>query len=303
MAKEGFVNLNGVKLHYLDWGGTGKPLVLLTGVGATSKYYGGLAPKLTKRFKVFGLTRRGHGQSDRSLECNLDVLVEDIRHFLDAMSIERAILVGHSMAGFEMPLFAERYPQRVEAIVFMDAIYPKMDSEPDFSDDPTNALPAVKPTAEDFASLDAYFAYRRKARPAWARIWCKAIEDDILEYVKISPDGRIEETMDDELFSRIWKEVSSQYPKYQKVNCPMLAIMPMGQYHPDVTLDASDDIQKIADKYWQERVLPFIQETIKSFCQTAPKARVVELDTPNHRAFMAKEDETVEAIFDFLSTT
>lgn len=77
----------------------------------------------------------------------------------------------------------------------------------------------------------------------------------------------------------------------------------MCHYHPNVPLDASDDIQKIANKYWQERVLPFIQETIKSFCQTAPKARVVELDTPNHRTFMAKEDETVEAIFDFLSTT
>jgi pimeloyl-ACP methyl ester carboxylesterase len=165
MTKEGFVNLNGVKLHYLDWGGTGKALVLLTGLGATSKYYGGLAPKLTKRFKVLGLTRRGHGQSDRPAEYNLDILVEDIRHFLDAMDIKQAILVGHSMAGFEMPLFAIRYPQRVEAIVFMDAIYPKMDSEPDFSDDPTNALPSVEPSADDFASLDAYFAHKRKARP------------------------------------------------------------------------------------------------------------------------------------------
>ena len=303
MTKEGFVNLNGVKLHYLDWGGTGKPLVLLTGLGATSKYYGGLAPKLTKRFKVLGLTRRGHGQSDRPAEFNLDIFVEDIRHFLDAMGIERAILVGHSMAGFEMPLFARRYPQRVEAIVYMDAIYPKMDSEPDFSDDPTNALPSIEPTADDFASLNAYFAYKRKARPDWARIWCKAIEDDLLECVRIEADGRIQETSDDEYFGRIWQEVASQYPEYEKVKCPMLAIFPIGHYHPSVPLNVSDEIQKAANKYWQERVLPFIQETIKSFRQTAPKAHIVELDTPYHRIFLAREDETVGAIFDFLPTT
>lgn len=303
MTKEGFVNLDGVKLHYLDWGGTGKPLVLLTGLGATAKYYGGLAPKLAKRFKVLGLTRRGHGRSDRPAECNLDYFVEDIHHYLDAMEIEQAILVGHSMAGYEMPLFAIRYPQRVEAIICMDAIYQKMDSEPDFSDDPTNGLPSIEQTPDDFASLDAYFAYYKKARPEWARIWCKAIEEDLLEYVKISDDGRIEETRDSEFFSRIWKEIEPHYPEYEKVKCPILAITPVGHYHPGVPLDTSEDIQKAANKYWQERVLPFIQETIKSFRQSAPTAHIVELDTPNHRVFLAKEDETVRAIFDFLPTT
>jgi len=303
MTKEDFINLDGVTLHYLDWGGTGRPVVLLAGLSRTAKGYDALAPKLTKRFKVLGLTRRGHGRSDHAAEYNLDVFVEDIRHFLDAMRIKRTILVGHSMAGFEMPLFAIRYPQRVEAIVCMDAIFPKLDSEPDFSDDPIDALPSVKPTPDDFASLDAFFAYQRKARPAWARIWCKAVEDDILEYVRISADGRVEETRDEELFRQIWKEVSSKRPEYDKVNCPILAIMPVGHYHPHVPVDASYDIQQKADKYWQEKVLPFTQEKINSFRQTAPEAKVVELDTPIHRIFTAKEDETVEAIFNFLPTT
>ena len=83
----------------------------------------------------------------------------------------------------------------------------------------------------------------------------------------------------------------------------MLAIMPTGHYHPSVPLDATDDIKNAANKYWQERVLPFIQETIKSFRQVAPAAHIVELDTPYHRVFLAKEDETVQAIFDFLPTT
>lgn len=302
MPKEGFVNLDGVSLHYLDWGGTGKPMLLLAGLGATAKYYGGLAPKLAKRFKVLGFTRRGHGRSDRPAECNLDDLVEDIHHFLDALGIEQAILAGHSMAGYEMPLFAIRYPQRVEAIIFMDAIYPKLDSMPDFSDDPTNTLPSIEATSDDFSSLDRYFAYKRKARSDWARIWCQAIEEDLLEGVKISDNGHVEETQDVKFFSRIWNELQSSYPEYEKVKCPMLAITPVGRYHPHVPLDGSDEIQKAADSYWQERVLPFMQETIRSFRQSTPSVHIIELDTPNHRVFLAKEDETVHAIFDFLST-
>jgi pimeloyl-ACP methyl ester carboxylesterase len=87
-----------------------------------------------------GLTRRGHGRSDRPKSgYDLENFVEDIRGFLDAVGIERVILVGHSLAGYEMPLFAERYPQRVEAIVLLDAIYTK--SETDVSGDPLTHFP------------------------------------------------------------------------------------------------------------------------------------------------------------------
>src|SRR5215216_5564411 len=110
MPKEAFVNLDGLKLQYLDWEGVGKPLVLLAGLGATAKYYGNLAPKLATRFKAMGLTRRGHGHSDRpNSGYDLEHFVEDIRGFLDEVGIERVILVGHSLAGYEIPLFATRY--------------------------------------------------------------------------------------------------------------------------------------------------------------------------------------------------
>src|SRR5574341_997967 len=77
--RAGFVTVNNVKLHYLDWGGNGDTLLFLHGMGDTPHIYDLLAPKFTNRFRVLGLTRRGHGQSDKP-ETGYDTatLVEDI---------------------------------------------------------------------------------------------------------------------------------------------------------------------------------------------------------------------------------
>src|ERR1700694_1084131 len=64
-AKSGFVTVNGVKLHYLDWGGHGKTVLLLAGFRNTAHVFDRFAPKFTDRFHVIGLTRRGFGESDK----------------------------------------------------------------------------------------------------------------------------------------------------------------------------------------------------------------------------------------------
>src|SRR5688572_16500381 len=83
-----FLKVNNVKLHYLDWGGEGQVLLLLHGLGDTAHIFDDLAPRLTQRFRVLGLTRRGHGQSDKP-ETGYDTatLVDDILQFLDALRI------------------------------------------------------------------------------------------------------------------------------------------------------------------------------------------------------------------------
>ena len=56
----------GVSLEVLDWGGTGRPLVFLSGLGDTAHVYDEFATKLTNQFHVYGITRRGIGASDRA---------------------------------------------------------------------------------------------------------------------------------------------------------------------------------------------------------------------------------------------
>src|SRR5688500_13051607 len=63
--RTGMVTVNGIQLHFLDWGGRGETLVLLTGLGGSAHIFDDLAPQFTDRFRVLALTRRGHGESDR----------------------------------------------------------------------------------------------------------------------------------------------------------------------------------------------------------------------------------------------
>src|ERR1700689_3771556 len=109
-----FTTVNGVRLHYLDWGGTGETLLFLTALGGTANDFQPLAVRFTDHFHVLGLTRRGQGQSAKP-DAGYDTshLVEDIKAFLDQRKVKRATLVGYSMAGNELTEFALLYPQRV----------------------------------------------------------------------------------------------------------------------------------------------------------------------------------------------
>src|SRR5689334_3448845 len=54
-----------VNLEVLDWGGRGRPLILLAGAGNTAHVFDQFAPKLTAQHRVYGITRRGFGASSR----------------------------------------------------------------------------------------------------------------------------------------------------------------------------------------------------------------------------------------------
>lgn len=303
MIIERFATSGSVNLHTINWGGGGTPILLLAGLGNTAHIFRGLAPRLTANFRVVGLTRRGHGRSDRPAEgYDLNTLVEDIRVFLDTMGFESVILAGSSFAGLEMPLFARRYPQRVESIVFLDALFPKLDPEPDFSGDPVWAEAPSEPDPLDLVSQETYLNFQKRLRPDLARIWCTAIEADLLEQVAVGANGRLQYHHDNDLMNRIAAQNwPSRNPQYETITAPMLAIVPDGEFHHGLPPDAPPELRQAADRYWLDNIRPWIRHRTVLFRQAAPGARIVELDAPNHLIFIAKEDETVSAIQDFVN--
>jgi alpha/beta hydrolase family protein len=102
-----------VKLEVLDWGGSGRALVFLAGLGDTAHVFDDLAPKLTSGYHVFGITRRGYGASSapatRESAYSADRLGDDVLAVLDALKIEKPVLIGHSIAGVE---FRRNAPSR-----------------------------------------------------------------------------------------------------------------------------------------------------------------------------------------------
>ncbi len=305
MLSEGFVESGGVGLHYVDWGGRGRTVVLLAGLGGTAHLFRGLAPKLAERFRVLALTRRGHGRSQvPDSGYDLETLVADIGNFLHAKGIERAALVGHSFAGLEITRFAVLHPEQVEALIYLDALDVTLEPAPKPADNPALAALATTPLEEDLESPAAYLAYHRR-RPDLASVWCEAIEADKLEDMTI--DGvrdphaarARQRVVGPKLFEGLGPH---RTPDYAAVQAPMLAVVPMGRSNPFLAEAASEQLREAANRYWVDRFLPRVQRRTQRFRDAVPGARVVELDTSNHSVFIAREDETVRAIFEFLAS-
>ena len=116
-----------IKLEVLDWGGTGRPLVFLAGLGNTAHAFDKFAPKLTNTYHVYGITRRGFGLSSAPTPANnnysADRLGDDVLAVLDALKINRPVLVGHSIAGEELSSIGSRHPEKVAGLIYLDAGY------------------------------------------------------------------------------------------------------------------------------------------------------------------------------------
>jgi len=113
-----------VRLEVLDWGGSGRPVVLLAGGGNTAHIFDEFATKLTASYHVYGITRRGFGASGFSATDNpADRLGDDVVAVIDALKLNGPVLVGHSLAGVEWSSVANRHPDRVAGLVYVDAAY------------------------------------------------------------------------------------------------------------------------------------------------------------------------------------
>src|SRR5262249_19171899 len=116
-----FAMVNGVRLHYLDWGGSGPALLLIPGFGDTPHCFDDLAPDLRDRCRVLAYARRGHGRSQAKSPYDTETLTEDLRQLLDHLGLEAVNLAGWSLGGGEITRFAELHPRRVLTLTYLDA--------------------------------------------------------------------------------------------------------------------------------------------------------------------------------------
>jgi non-heme chloroperoxidase len=272
----GFVTANGIKQHYLDWGGKGDVLLLLAGLGNDAHVYDDFAPKFTDRYHVIGLTRRGFGESDKP-NTGYDIVtrIEDVRRFLDALEIKKVSIVGHSMAGDELTLFATRYPQRVRKLVYLDAAYDR----------------------SGFMQLGLA---NPGITPFWKRLTLEALGSP--EAAKISVD---EKEMPPpavwETYVAIVKAMNAFRPDYTRVNAPALAFYALSEHNPDITSKTDEAIRRKCDEWWIKSFLPLVRRSIEHFGREAPHGQIVELKDATHYVFAGKTaDQVVRQTREFL---
>jgi len=107
-----------VELEVLDWGGSGRPIVLLAGLGMTAHVFDAFAAKLAGPSHVYGITRRGYGASSQPTSgYSEERLVEDDLKVFDALNLVAPVVAGHSIAGNELSQLGVHHFGRIGGLV------------------------------------------------------------------------------------------------------------------------------------------------------------------------------------------
>lgn len=116
------VTRDGVRLVCRDSGGPGQPVVLLHGLAGHAGEWDRTAQRLSPRHRVIALDQRGHGASERHpQDVSRDAYVADVIAVLDQLALRRPVLVGQSLGGHTAMLTAAAHPERVRALVLVEA--------------------------------------------------------------------------------------------------------------------------------------------------------------------------------------
>jgi esterase len=117
------VVVDGLRLHYLDWGRSGAPpLLFLHGGCLTAHTWDLVCLTLRADFHCLALDQRGHGDSEWSpvLDYSPDAHVRDIRGLIELLGLERPILVGHSLGGLNAMILAAAAAEELGGIALVD---------------------------------------------------------------------------------------------------------------------------------------------------------------------------------------
>jgi len=294
--KSGFVTANGIRLNYLDWGGSGPALILIHGIGDNPHIFDDLAPAFTDRFHVIAYARRGHGLSEAKEPYDTATLTEDLRGLMDGLGIAKAHLAGWSMGGDEITEMAGTHPERVDRIVYLDAGYDWAD--PAFGA-AFKAVPPIymNPPAGAMASLDSWRAYERN-------VWFPGVSDSsrfeayVRELVVIHPDGTIQNRMSESTAQLLGTTLLTGQRDYTRVHCPALAIY--AQSMPDVS---HGDSARIAEaRAWEEKYMaPFRTASIERVKRQLPGIEIVNVQGTHTDFVFTSRQQVIATMRRFLS--
>ncbi len=113
--------VNGVRLHYLDWGNEGaQPFLLLHGFTGHARSWDAFARSVAPSFRVLALDQRGHGDSAWTDDYGTQAMVDDVDAFTRELGLKRFVLLGLSMGGRNAINYAGTHPDEVERLVIVD---------------------------------------------------------------------------------------------------------------------------------------------------------------------------------------
>jgi pimeloyl-ACP methyl ester carboxylesterase len=299
--KSNFVHVNGIRLHYLDWGGNGPTLIFLTGMGSSAYIFNKFAPRFTDQFHVLALTRRGQGDSDYpETGYDADTLTEDIRQFLDHLSVEKAILAGHSLAGVELTHFAATHPTRVEKLIYLDALDDRREESAIMERNPLRNI-KIKREESSPHTIEEYIADLKRDAPRLAEIWSELWDEEISRTVKINEAGIVVDKMPEPVARMLTENLIKEYaPKRVEAKKPILSIY--AQKIPRLSNAYTEEQKAAFDQFHRNVEQPFFRSLISEFQERFPHAKILVIPDGHHYCFIAQEELVYREMLNFLLT-
>jgi non-heme chloroperoxidase len=287
------ITINGVTLHYLDWGGHGPVLLFLTGLGNSARIFDDLAPRFTDRFRVLALTRRGHGRSEIP-ETGYDTgtLTEDIRAFLDALKIDRVSMAGHSLAGDELTRFVTLYPERVDRLIYLDAAYDRTTLPTLYASMPVQ-LPDE--SGQVWETWEAAEAEAQRVYP----VWSEAIKRETRELLTEDAEGTLSARMPGPVQTALMQGTIESLPDFTRIVAPALSFYAI----PESLFDFMEltEADRAAAEHWTREVFgPYARENVERFRREVPNGTVVEMAATHHYCFLDKPEAVYQEMRAFL---
>ena len=295
-----FVTVNGIRLHYLDWGGTGPKLIFLTGMGSSAYIFNKFAPRFTDKFRVLALTRRGHGDSDYpETGYDANTLVEDIRQFMDCLQVEKASLAGHSLAGVELTHFAATYPERVDKLIYLDALDDRRRDQAIQAQNPLNTVEVKQEESAPPRTFEEYIAGVKREVPEFAAIWSDLWDEELSHNVKVNEDGVYVDRMPAFVEEAIVENLIKGYaPKRVEAQIPTLCFC--GQRQRQLTDEYTAEQKAAYEDFIHEVRDPYFKSIIADFQSRFPQAKIVVIPGGHHYCFIAQEQQVYEEMRKFL---
>jgi len=289
-----------VRLEVLDWGGSGRPVVLLAGGGNTAHVFDEFAPKLAPNYHVYGITRRGFGASTYAAVGNdTDRLGEDVLAVISGLRLDKPVLVGHSIAGAELSSVATLHPGSVAGVIYLEAAYPyafdngRGPSMKEFGELQGSGPQPPSPSRSDLASFSALQKWD-------AQVYGFQLpESEFHETWDSTPDGGPDKPRD---FpgSQSFMTIMTNTKKYSGIPVPALAIFAIPHVRDAWMINSADPaVHKDADTYWA-KVDTLAEKQAKTFEDGVPGAHVVRL-RGMHYVYISNESDVLHEMRSFMS--
>lgn len=220
MAEEKYLKANSVRLRYLDWGGSGAPLLLLHGGMQTADCWESFAALARPRFRPIAPDLRGHGSSDADPEgrYRLALFIKDIELFIDLLKLKRLAIIGFSLGGLVAINYAAERSEELCGLVIVD-IGPKLERDGlKRMRERIMAMPAVFDSLEQAVEYMASLNPRRSREKLYARLSCHLRREQDGKYIwKV--DRRFIES-----WARAGADFSYLWGKLPAIKCPALIV-------------------------------------------------------------------------------